>query len=136
MIEDTHPSAVPGQVVRAALEMLRADIGALIRVQDANYADLVVVMDRARKKSEQGLAVSLAAQPTLKNAIERLQQRPLFPDRNQAELDDLYTRLGLDQTSGSAYFQPLTREGELAGRVDGGVPVCRPRIERVGVRGA
>ncbi len=122
MIEDTHPSAVPGQVVRAALEMLRADIGALIRVQDANYADLVVVMDRARKKSEQGLAVSLAAQPTLKNAIERLQQRPLFPDRNQAELDDLYTRLGLDQTSGPAYFQPLTREGELQGVLMVGFP--------------
>lgn len=122
MIEDTHPSAIPGQVVRAALEMLRADIGALIRVQDANYADLVVVMDRTRKKSEQGLAVSLAAQPTLKNAIERLQQRPLFPDRNQAELDDLYTRLGLDQASGPAYFQPLTREGELQGVLMVGFP--------------
>lgn len=114
MIEDTRPAAVPNQVVRAALEMLRADIGALIRVQDANYADIIVGFDRSRKRSISGLALNLNDQPTLQNVIERLQQRPLFPDRNQAELDDLYTRLSVDQ-SGPAYFQPLARDGQLMG---------------------
>lgn len=112
MIEDTHPSAIPSQLVRAALEMLRGDIGALIRVQDANYADIVIGFDRTRKRTINGLALNLNDQPTLQNAIERQQQRPLFPDRNQAELDDLYSRLNVEQT-GPAYFQPLARDGKL-----------------------
>ncbi|MBP6297911.1 MAG: hypothetical protein KA401_01080, partial [Anaerolineae bacterium] len=112
MIEDTRPTTIPSQIVRAALEMLRADIGALIRVQDANYADIVVGFDRTRKRTINGLALNLNDQPTLQNAIERQQQRPLFPDRNQAELDDLYTRLSVEQT-GPAYLQPLARDGKL-----------------------
>lgn len=121
MIEDTQPSAVPLQLVRAALEMLRADIGALIRVQDANYADIVVGYDRTRRRLVNGLALNLSDQPTLQNVIERLQQRPLFPDRNQSELDDLYTRIGIDKT-GPAYFQPLARDGKLSGILLVGFP--------------
>lgn len=114
MIEDTQPASIPLQLVRAALEMLRADIGALIRVQDANYADVIVGYDRTRKRLVNGLALNLSEQPTLQNVIERHQQRPMFPDRNQSELDDLYTRIGIDKT-GPAYFQPLSRDGKLNG---------------------
>ena len=57
MIEDTQPSAIPLQLVRATLEMLRAYIGALIRIQDANYADVVVGYDRTRKRVVNGLAL-------------------------------------------------------------------------------
>lgn len=133
MIEDARPSALPIQVVRAALEVLRADIGALIRVQDANYADIVIGFDRSRKRVVNGLALNLNDQPTLRNAIERLQQRPLFPDRNQAELDDLYSRLGVDQ-SGPTYFQPLSRDGQLSAVMMVGFPfsdreLTNPEIE-------
>jgi signal transduction histidine kinase len=121
MIEDTQPAAIPLQLVRATLEMLRADIGALIRVQDANYADVIVGYDRTRKRMVNGLALNLSDQPTLQNVIERLQQRPLFPDRNQSELDDLYTRIGIDKT-GPAYFQPLVRDGNLNGVLLVGFP--------------
>lgn len=121
MIEDTQPAAIPLQLVRATLEMLRADIGALIRVQDANYADMVVGYDRTRKRLVNGLALNLSDQPTLQNVIERLQQRPLFPDRNQSELDDLYTRIGIDKT-GPSYFQPLARDGKLNGVLLVGFP--------------
>lgn len=121
MIEDTQPSAIPLQLVRATLEMLRADIGALIRVQDANYADVIVGFDRTRRRMVNGLALNLSDQPTLQNVIERQQQRPLFPDRNQSELDDLYTRIGID-TTGPSYFQPLSRDGKLNGILLVGFP--------------
>lgn len=112
MIEDTSPKQLPQQIVKAALEMMRADVGALIRAQDANYADIACAYDRGRSRALPGVSINLSNQPTLRNAVERGQQRPLFTDRNEAELQDLYPRLGID-TLGPTYLQPLTRSGTV-----------------------
>jgi len=112
MIEDTSPKQLPQQIVKATLEMMRADVGALIRAQDVNYADIACAYDRARNRPLPGVSINLDNQPTLRNAIERGQQRPLYTDRNEAELQDLYPRLGID-TTGPTYLQPLTRSGTV-----------------------
>lgn len=110
MIEDTSPKQLPQKIVKAVAEMMRADVGGLIRAQDVNYADVVFAFDRGRNRTLPGVSINLENQPTLRNAIERGQQRPLLADRNEEELQDLYPRLNIE-TVGPTYLQPLTKRG-------------------------
>ncbi|MCU0465510.1 MAG: ATP-binding protein [Anaerolineae bacterium] len=110
MIEDTSPKQLPQKIVKAVTEMMRADVGGLIRAQDVNYADVVFAFDRGRNRTLPGVSINLENQPTLRNAIERGQQRPLLADRNEEELQDLYPRLNIE-TVGPTYLQPLTKRG-------------------------
>jgi len=112
ILEDAAPANIPQRIITASMEVLKADVGALLTLKDANYADIMAAYDRVRERRISGLAINLNDQPTLVNAIERQLQRPLYPDRNVEELDDLYTRLDIDQV-GPAYFQPLTHNKEL-----------------------
>lgn len=112
ILEKATPGNVPTQVVNAILEIVRADVGAILRIQDANYADITTAYDRAMKRTMSGISVNLDNQPTLVNAIERRAQRPLFEDRNAEELNDIYTRLDVSQI-GPVYFQPLVHDGQM-----------------------
>src|SRR5690606_30229087 len=73
------------------------------------------------------LSVNLENQPTLVNAIERRAQRPLYPDRNIEELNDLYTRFDID-APGPTYFQPLTHQGTLVAVLVVGMPYARHEL--------
>jgi hypothetical protein len=121
ILENATPSEIPQQVVRAALDILKADIGLLLNLQDANYADIFYAYDNVMQRSISAMAINLDDQPTLVNAIERRTQRPLYVDRNVEELQDLYTRLDIDQ-SGPTYFQPLARNNELIAVLVVGMP--------------
>lgn len=112
ILEASEPERIPAQTVRAAQDVLRADIVGLLRLYDANYADITHAYDRARARELRSLSLNLDLQPTLVNAVERRAQRGLYLDRNVEELQDLYTRLDIDQR-GPVYFQPLMREREL-----------------------
>lgn len=113
ILEGTAPADIPARIVRASVEVLKADVGALLGVKDANYADILTAYDHAmRRPIPAMLSLNLDQQMTLANAIDRKQQRPLLPDRNWEELEDLYSRLDVPQI-GPAYFQPLMRDREL-----------------------
>jgi signal transduction histidine kinase len=112
ILSDATPLNIPQRIVDAALEIIKADVGALLRLQDANYADITSAYDRVMKRGIPALALSLDQQPTLVNSIERQAQRPLFPDRNVKELDDLFTRLDVNQR-GPVYFQPLVNDKKI-----------------------
>ncbi|MEL6307300.1 MAG: ATP-binding protein, partial [Chloroflexota bacterium] len=112
ILETGEHDDIPARIVSTVLEMLRADIGALLRLQDANYADITVAQDRLMERSVVGTSLNLDNQPTLVNAIERRAQRGLYPDRNVEELEDLYARLEID-SMGAVYFQPLTHNREI-----------------------
>jgi signal transduction histidine kinase len=112
ILEEAQPADVPQRIVSATLEVLKADVGALLNVQDANYADITAAYNQTGGKPIAALALNLEQQPTLVNAIERRLQRPLYPDRNVEELKDLYNRLDIDRI-GPAYFQPLLSGKEL-----------------------
>lgn len=127
MLEDAEPENVPSQVVRVSLDVLRAELGALLRIQDANYADITAIYDRSMQRSNSGISLNLDNQPTLVNAIERMSQRPLLVERNQAELSDLYTRLGISQM-GPAYFQPLLHDQELVAILMIALPYTRREL--------
>jgi signal transduction histidine kinase len=114
MLEGAAPENIPERIVTAALNVLKADIGVLLSVQDANYADVVTGMDRVMNRPLAGISVNLDEQPTLVNAIERRAQRPLYPDRNIDELRDLYSRMDIEPI-GPMVIQPLVSDRELLG---------------------
>lgn len=112
ILEEASPSTIPDRIVQSGIEVLRADIGALLNLQDANYADVTAAFDREQERPLSGMALNLDNQPTLVNAIERRLQRPLYADRNADELRDLYNRLDIEQF-GPTYFQPLMSGKDL-----------------------
>jgi len=121
MMDGGETSQIPEQIVRAAIDTLRVDMGVLLRIQDANYADIVIGFDKVMDRPVSGISLSLEDQPTLVNAIERRAQRALFVERNTEELDDLYRRMDIDQ-QGTVYIQPLTKQQELIGVLLIGMP--------------
>jgi signal transduction histidine kinase len=114
ILEDPSPMEIPRHIVTTSLEVLKAEIGLLLTLHDANYADIVYAYDGVMGRALSVMSLNLDDQPTLVNAIERQAQRPLYPDRNTDELQDFYTRLDIGQV-GPVYFQPLSKNGALIG---------------------
>lgn len=112
MLENATLDSIPERIVMSTVTVLRSDIGALLRIQSANYADISWGTDKVMSRTITSLSVNLEAQPTLVNAIERRTQRPLYPDRNIEELHDLYSRLDIEPI-GPTYFQPLMSDKGL-----------------------
>jgi signal transduction histidine kinase len=112
MLEDATADSVPERVVTATLDVLKADVAALLRMKDANYIDVDFAYDKIMKRTIGGIAINLDNQPTLVNAIERNTQHSLTVGHNEEELRDLFTRLDIEQI-GPACIQPIFREKEL-----------------------
>jgi len=125
ILETRSSNAIPEQIVKATMDVLRADVGVLLRLQDANYADIVVLLDRVAQHESLGGALNLDDQPTLMNAIERRATRILYPDRNIEELNDFFTRIDIEQI-GVVYFQPLTSNDEVVAIL----VICLPYSDR------
>lgn len=121
MLERPDPEAIPAQIVTSACTTLKGDVGALLSLQDANYADVIYSFNKLLSRPIETFSVGLSAQPSLVNAVERKMQRVLLPDRNTDELRDLYTRFDVEQT-GPTYFQPLLRGGEVIAVLMIGMP--------------
>lgn len=112
MLENATPENMPERIISAAVNTLKADIGAILVVPSAHYADLEYGVDRLMGRTLSGVSLNLDEQTTLANAIERRLQRAMMPDGNMDELRDLYTRLDIEPI-GPAYFQPLVSGREL-----------------------
>lgn len=112
ILEDATASSVPERIVKSVLDTMKADVVALLRLQDANYADVALGYDRVLSRTIDGISINLDNQPTLVNALERRAQRMLSVDNNAEELQDLYARLDIEQV-GPAYLQPMARKGEV-----------------------
>lgn len=112
ILEGSTPGSIPMKIISTILEIVHADVAALLKLQDANYADFTTTYDRMMKRSPSGMSLNLSNQPTLINAVERRTQRPLLPDRSGEELEDLYSRLDISEM-GPAYYQPLVHDREI-----------------------
>jgi signal transduction histidine kinase len=128
ILEEATPTSIPQRVVTAGLEVLKGEVGAVLTLQDANYADITAAFDKSKSEAISGLALNLDNQPTLVNAIERRLQRPLYPDRNLEELRDLYNRLDITGI-GPTYFQPLISGKELVAILLIGMPYSGRELE-------
>jgi len=114
MIEREAPEDLPRQIVIAATSLVKADVGALLVADDEEYADVLAAFDVVQQRAIAAMAFKLDEQPTLQEALRSRLQKSLSADQNLNEMVDLYTRLDV-QKIGPVYFQPLTREGEVAG---------------------
>lgn len=127
ILENSTPESIPLQIVTTSLELLRAEVGALLRLQDVNYADITAVYDRSMQRNITGISLNLENQPTLINVLQRRAQRPLFPDRNPNELSDIYTRLNIQQL-GPVYFQPLIHDQQIIAVLLIGLPYTKREL--------
>lgn len=114
MLERDKPEELPRQIASAVANNLKADVIALLVVDDPEYADVVAAYDSVQQRPIAAMALKLDEQPTLQVAMSTRTQKTLNADSNLNELVDLYTRLDI-QKIGPVYIQPLTREGELVG---------------------
>ncbi len=114
MLDSPDPADLPQRITVATANALKADMVALGLLKDANWVDLVAIYDNIQQHTGQGISLNLDEQVTLANALDRVRQCPLLPDRNVQELVDLYTRLDLNQAVPlcPAYFQPLQQNGK------------------------
>lgn len=112
ILEEATAENIPQRIVDAVIEVFKVDTIGLLRMQDANYADFIIAYDSFLSRPLTPMALNLDHQPTLADAVERRSQRKLLPDENNDEIQDLYTRLEIDQV-GPVYFQPLSHDREL-----------------------
>ncbi|MFN8560742.1 MAG: hypothetical protein U0703_03715 [Anaerolineae bacterium] len=75
ILENATLDTIPEHIVQAAVDVLKSDMGALLTVPAANYADIMWGVDRVMDRTITSLSINLDEQPTLTNAIERRQQR-------------------------------------------------------------
>jgi signal transduction histidine kinase len=114
MLEKDAPEELPLQIIMSVASSLKADVAALLVLDDAEYADVIAAYDNVKQMPIAAMALKMDEQPTLREAILEKKQIPLSAEHNLNELVDLYTRLDI-QKIGPAYFQPLSREGGVIG---------------------
>lgn len=128
ILDEATPQQLPEKIIESTLQVLQADIGVLLRVGSANYADIMLGRDRVMNRNIGNNAVNLDSQPTLNNAIERQLQRPLYTERNTSELDDLYTRFDIEHR-GPTYLQPLVSNNQVLAVLVVGQPYSRRELD-------
>lgn len=127
MLEDAKPQDIPERIGTSTLTVLKADIAVLLVVKSASHAEVIWGLDRVMEHPINGMSINLEEQPTLVNAIERRQQRPLYPDRNVDELRELYARFDIEPV-GPTYFQPLVNGVDLLAILILGMPYTRHEL--------
>ncbi len=128
ILENATANNIPERIVKASAEALDVDEAFILRIQDANYADIAYAYDRVLERAATGLSLNLSSQPTLVSVIESRMPRVLWVDRNRDELDDLFTRLDIDRM-GTVYLYPLVRGQELKGILGVGLPFTQRELD-------
>lgn len=110
--------AIPQQIAQA----LHADI-ALLGIVDERAEQISVVScyDNIAQVFIKETVINLNQQETMREAIYGNNQLSLARGRNDKELFDLFTRLGITNI-GPAYIQPLAQKGSLLGVLLVGLP--------------
>jgi signal transduction histidine kinase len=129
MLEDSRSETIPKQIIHAVMEVLKVDVVALLRMKDANYADVEQGFDRFLERDISGMAINLNNQSRLVNSVVNRVQRVLKSQKHEDELRDLYTRLDVEQI-GPTYFQPMFREQTLIGVILVGLPYSKRELAR------
>lgn len=114
MLERDNPEDLPQQIVVSVASSLKADVVAILILDDAEYADVIAAYDNVQHRPIAAMALKRNEQVTLEDAIASRGQRMLTTEKHLYELVDLYTRLDI-QKVGPAYVQPMTRDGQTVG---------------------
>ncbi len=125
ILEDATAKNIPERIVKTVADVLKMDVVALLRVTDANYADVSVLFDSLMGRIATGISINLDKQPTLVNALEWRQYRSMNREKNSQEISDLFIRFDIEE-SGPVYFFPMVHERELVGVL----VACSPYTKR------
>lgn len=122
LLATMEQSEIVKQAPRAVATALRADMAALAIVdEEAQQAGIVGGYDNITQAFLPRTLLDLADHPGIVNALGRLRQIRLTPDRDQKELRDFFMRLGIVH-EGPAYVQPLVNGDERLGVLIVGSP--------------
>lgn len=115
LLSTLEPSEIVREAPRAIATALRADICVLAIVDEAvQQAAILGGYDNIAQTQLPQSTLDLADHPTIVNALGRLRQMRLTPQRNLGELRDIYERLQITH-EGPAYIQPLVNGEERVG---------------------
>lgn len=115
------------EIARGIATALRSDIALFITVDEESHRALVNAgYDNISQSYLPQVTLPLGSHPTIVNALGRVRQLRITPQREQRELNAMYGSLGITH-SGPAYVQPLTYGDERIGVV---VVAC-PYSDRV-----
>jgi signal transduction histidine kinase len=113
------------QIARAVAMALRADVAAIISLDDETHrGDIVAAYDNIAQMFIEGGVLSLDEQPTMVNAMGRLRQMRITPQRNMRELRHFYKALQITH-SGPAFIQPLHSDQHRLGVLVIGSPYAK-----------
>lgn len=113
---------IGNEIARGIATALRSDIALFVTVDEENHQALVNAgYDNIAQSYLQQGALPLGSHPTIVNALGRVRQLRITPQREQRELAALYNSLGITHT-GPTYIQPLTHGEERVGVVIVGCP--------------
>ncbi|MGF1504616.1 MAG: hypothetical protein GYB64_14385 [Chloroflexi bacterium] len=107
---------------RTIATALKADVAMLAVIDEqAQEVGIVGGYDNIAQSYLPAAILDLAGQPSMVNALGRLRQMRLTPQRNRRELRSLYENLGITH-EGPTYLQPLTQRDERIGLIVVGSP--------------
>ena len=111
MLDWREEAGMPEQVLSTTLELLDAEVGLLLRMEDETYANVIASQDKVKSQNLESLSLSLENQPTIIDAVQRREQRILRADQEKQEVEDLSRALKFGVT-GTAYIQPIFSESK------------------------
>jgi len=110
------------EAAKAVATALRADIAVVAIVDEGEQqAGIIGGYDNIAQQFLPQAVLELSDHPTIVKALSRLRQMRLTPQRNSAELRDLFSRLEITH-EGPAYLQPLVKDKERIGVLIVGSP--------------
>lgn len=125
LIESLDVDKAANYAARSVATALRADVAAIISMDEERHiGEVVAAYDNISQVFLEGGILSLDEQPTIVNALGRLRQMRLTPQRNMSELRNLYKVLQI-MHSGPAYVQPLHSEEHRLGVLIVGSPYAK-----------
>lgn len=130
MLESDNRADEPDRVVQAVRNAFAVELCLLLKLPDANMAEVVAGWDASTQKSLAGAALDLGEQPTLLAAAKRGDMITLLPDHHTDELHDLFRRIGVDGLS-SMLVQPILARDELLGVLLVGSPYSQAGLNEV-----
>jgi signal transduction histidine kinase len=110
------------EIARSVATALRSDIALFITVDEENHKALVNAgYDNIAQSHLPEITLPLGNHPTIVNALGRVRQLRITPQRDLRELNAMYSSLGITH-AGPTYVQPLTFGDERIGVVVVGCP--------------
>ncbi|MCC6904208.1 MAG: hypothetical protein IT326_00090 [Anaerolineae bacterium] len=122
MLHTLEEREIVREATRVVATILRADLCVLVVIDEASQqAGIIGGYDNIAQSFLPQAVLDLGKHPTILNALGRLRQVRLTPQRNSEELADFYEKLFISH-EGPLYYQPMINGEERIGVIAVGSP--------------